>query len=110
MSELKWDKGHGRLQQDNYRGWVVEVEPITGMASAQQSGPKGWYWQARYMRETGGDFHTGMAYGGRQTEQEAKAAAVAAVDATEDAGLLREIGSSKQLPMGDWDSLQGSRQ
>ena len=96
MSDLKWDKGHGSLQQDNHRGWVVEVEP----------GPnKSWRWQARYMRQTGGDVHTGMAYGTRQTEQEAKAAAVAAVDATEDAGLLREIGSSKQLPMGDWDSL-----
>jgi hypothetical protein len=105
MSDLKWDKGHGPLQQDNHRGWVVEVEPITGMGRAQQAGPKCWYWHARYMRQTGGDVHTGMAYGTRQTEREAKAAAVAAVDATEDAGLLREIGSSKQLPKGDFDSL-----
>lgn len=22
MSDLKWDKGHGPLQQDNHRGWV----------------------------------------------------------------------------------------
>ena len=96
MSDLRWDKGHGSLQQDNHRGWVVEVEPVTG---------KSWRWQARYMRQSGGDVHTGMAYGTRQTEQEAKTAALAAVDMTEDAGLLREIGSSKQLPMGDWDSL-----
>lgn len=27
------------------------------------------------------------------------------VDAIEDADLLRQIGSGKQLPMGDWDSV-----
>lgn len=97
MTELNWNKGHGTLQQDNYRGWVVEVE--------QSLSKKFWRWRAKYTRQIGGDVHTGMAYGTRKTEQEAKAAAVAAVDAAEDAGLLREIGSGKQLPMGDWDTV-----
>lgn len=99
MTDLNWDKGHGTLQQDNYRGWVVGVEPGEKLCK------KFWYWRAKYMRTSGFDVHTGMAYGTRRTEQEAKAAAIAAVDTAEDAGLLREIGSGKQLPMGDWDSV-----
>lgn len=90
MTELNWDKGHGTLQQDNYRGWVVEAEPFLSK--------KYWHWRAKYTRQSHGDVHTGMSYGTRQTEQEAKAAAVAAVDATEDAGLLREIGCRQYAP------------
>lgn len=93
MTDLNWvDNGHGTLQQD-YRGWLVEVEPLFCFHSAVSSTMEHWNWRAQYMRQSHGDMHTGITSGTRQTEQEAKAAAIAAVDTTEDVGL-RDTGSS----------------